>query len=222
MNKRVSIVIIAPSAIIVGFVLSASLSMRSAAPVKTVDTPHRIQSTNVEPSPMPQGYEGQSASIGSFFSTNVPNGWRASISEQTSFLGVQFARPGQIESLKYDPAIPAMIDHNGIPSWSGLTEHFYIRAITAPSQAFKPADHAEVTSEPFTFKDGTTGQKYKVTKHAEEARRWGGLLKDTEWYGRVYVYQKNGKAVEAHLAFYPSTKIDEAFFEKVAGSITVP
>jgi len=163
---------------------------------------------------------GETISVGDTFHILVPGGWRASVSTQPSFLAVQFARPGQLESLVYSKDQPAAVDYNGIPAWNGLTEHFYVRAITASSQSFNPANHAEVTSEPFMFNDGTVGKKYLVTKHAAEAKKWGGLLKDDAWYGRVFVYSKGETTVEAHLAFYPSTKIDEKMFEKVAATIT--
>lgn len=162
---------------------------------------------------------GEKISVGDRFHILVPGGWRASVSTQSSFLAVQFARPGQLESLVYDKAQPATVDYNGIPAWNGLTEHFYVRTITAPSQAFNPANHAEVTSEPFTFNDGTVGKKYLVTKHAAEAQKWGGLLKDDVWYGRVFIYPKGETTVEAHLAFYPSTNIDQKLFEKVAATV---
>ena len=199
---------------------------------------YRSETTTPEPSPQPSAaidtksktatplaekptdqLIGEKISIGDAFHMLVPNGWRASVSAQPTFLAVQFARPGQLESLVYDKVQPATVDHNGIPAWNGLTEHFYVRAITAPSQAFNPAHHAEVASEPFTFNDGTIGKKYLVTKHAAEAQKWGGLLKDNEWYGRVFIYSKGDTTVEAHLAFYPSTKIDQAMFEKVAATI---
>lgn len=171
------------------------------------------------PSSQPDDYTGQDVAVGSSFTVKVPNGWRASVSAQQSFLAIQFARPGKLESLVYDKNTPPAVDHNGIPSWDGLTEHFYIRGMTAPAQVFKPENHAEVISESFTFYDGTVGERHSVTKHSSEATKWGGLLKDNEWYGRVYVYKKDGKSVEAHLAYYPSTKIDPVFYEKVAKSI---
>ena len=169
----------------------------------------------------PQPLAGEEVNVADNFHILVPGGWRASVSTQPTFLAIQYARPGQINSLIYDAKQSANIDYSGIPTWSGLTEHFYVRAITSPSQAFNPASHAEVTSDSFTFADGTVGKKYSVTKHATEAQKWGGLLKDNEWYGRVYVYAKDGKTVEAHLAYYPSTAIDSAFFEKVAATIDI-
>lgn len=196
---------------------------QTTAPEPTVQ-PSTTASTKSKPTAPPaeeptDQLTGEKISVGDKFHILVPGGWRASVSTQPTFLAVQFARPGQIGSLVYDKAQPAAVDYNGIPAWNGLTEHFYVRAITAPSQAFNPASHAEVTSEPFTFSDGTVGKKYLVTKHTAEAQKWGGLLKDDEWYGRVFVYTRGETTVEAHLAFYPSTKIDEALFEKVAATI---
>ena len=75
--------------------------------------------------------------------------------------------------------------------------------------------------EPFTFDDGFVGQKYYVVKHAAEAQKWGGLQKDTEWQGRTYIYEKDGKRVEAHLALYPSNTVDIDFFEEVVKSISL-
>lgn len=181
-------------------------------------TPSVSATASAQPTPSPT-YAGKDVSIQDGFTVTVPGGWRASVSTNPSFLGMQFARPGQLESLAYNASAQAAIDYNGIPTWSGLTEHFYIRRITTASQAFVPSRHAQVTSEPFTFSDGTAGTLYKVTKNATEAKQWGGLLKDNEWYGRVFIYERDGKSVEAHLAFYPSTKIDTTFYEKVAKSI---
>lgn len=164
-------------------------------------------------------YVGREIAVTDKFTVKIPNGWRASVSTAPSFLGIQFARPSKLETLVYDANKQPVVDYDGIPAWNGLTEHFYIRAMTNTSQNFNPASHAEVTSEKFTFEDGTTGQKYLVTKHATEARKWGGLLKDDVWYGRVYVHEKDGTRTEAHLAYYPSTKIDESFFDKVAKTI---
>ena len=166
-----------------------------------------------------KAYVGTATKIADNFTVSVPNGWKASVSSNPSFLAVQFARPGEIESLTYQPATPPAVDYGGIPAWDGLTEHFYIRKITSGAQAFVPTNHREVVSEPFTFDDGTEGTKYSVTKRAAEAQSYGGLLKDTEWYGRVYVYKDGDTTIEAHLAYYPSTKITPAFFESVARSV---
>jgi len=193
------------------------ISTMDATTVQTADMKRQPSSTEEKVS-APEPYIGKSVAIGEAFSLKVPNGWKASISTNPSFLAVQFARPGQLESLVYDATREPIIDHNGIPSWSGLTEHFYVRAVS-PSQAFDPSRHDEVSSEPFTFSDGTVGRKYLVTKSASEAKKWGGLLKDSEWYGRVFEYKKDGKTIEAHLAFYPSTDIDEAFYESVAKTV---
>lgn len=182
---------------------------------------HRTKSVpTVTPTQKPQPIQGKSIAVGDSFKITVPNGWSASISTRPSFIAIQFARPSQLESLVYNPQSAATINYDGIPAWSGLTEHFYVRAITASSQAFYPENHEEVAAEPFTFDDETKGTKYSVTKHAIEAKKWGGLLKDNEWYGRVFRYEKDRKIVEAHLAFYPSTHIDIEFFEKVAKSIS--
>lgn len=200
-------------------------SYLSAKPAHTPSKPPADKSASKQlPAKQKQAdetYVGKAVDVGGAFKILVPNGWRASVSTQPSFLAVMFARPSQITTLTYDKNTSPAVDYNGIPAWSGLTEHYFVRAITSPSQAFKPADHAEVTSESYTFQDGTSGTKYSVTKHAEEARKWGGLLKDSEWYGRVFVYQKQGKTIEAHLAYYPSTSIDVAFFEKVASTISL-
>lgn len=166
-----------------------------------------------------EAYRGIPIPVGNEFTVKLPLGWSASVSTDPSFFAVIFARPGKIDTLIYDTKKPPAADYAGIPAWSGLTEHFYIRSMTDKSKNFNPADHAEVKSEKFTFDDGTVGTKYLVTKHAAEAKKYGGLLKDNEWYGRVFVYEKGGKRVEAHLAFYPSTKIDESFFTKVAKSV---
>ncbi len=163
---------------------------------------------------------GQTVNVAGVFAILVPGAWRASVSTAPSFTAIQFARPGSIDSLAYDSNAPAAVDYDGISAWDGLTEHFYVRAITSASQAFDPARHAQVISEPFTFNDGTIGIKYSVTKTAAEAQQWGGLLKDDSWHGRVYSYQKDGSTVEAHLAYYPSTNIDHAVFERVAATIT--
>jgi len=158
-------------------------------------------------------------SVGGAFTVAIPNGWTARVSTSQTFMTIQVGTPNAIEALRYNENTPASIDYSGIPSWSGLTEHFYVRQITQQSQAFDPKAHANVTTETFAFKDGTTGTKYSVTKDAAEAKKWGGLLKDTGWHGRVYSYAKGGTIIEAHLAYYPSTKIDHATFETIARSI---
>lgn len=170
-------------------------------------------------SPNPEQIQGTPARTDEKFSILVPHGWSASVSTQPQFIALQYARPGKLESLVYDPQKSAVIDYNGIPAWSGLTEHFYVRYITDPSQAFDPSDHLEVSMDSFTFNDGTVGKLYSVTKHEAEARKWGGLLKDAVWNGRVFLYQKDGKTIEAHLAWYASTNIDDEFYKSVAKTI---
>jgi hypothetical protein len=181
--------------------------------------PRPEQTPHVDNQVSPEPYTGQSIAVSDAFTVTVPNGWRGSVAADPSFQAILFARPGQIESLVYAADKPPVIDYTGITPWGGLTEHFYVRAITTPSQAFNSGRHVEVTSRPFTFSDGTIGTKYTITKHSNEAKKWGGLLKDSQWNGRVYEYKKDGRTVEAHLAFYPSTLIDESFFETVAKSI---
>ncbi len=163
-------------------------------------------------------YAGQPITVANTFTVKVPNGWTASTSEATTFTAIMFASPEHLQSLVYNESINPTVQ-SGIAPWSGLTEHFFILA-PKPSSQFNPADHQEVTSEPFTFDDGTMGTKYYVVKHATEAQKWGGLLRDTEWHGRTYVYKKDGVQVEAHLALYPSHTIDVAFYESVIKSIT--
>lgn len=164
-------------------------------------------------------YTGQPITVANTFTVKVPNGWTASTSEATTFTAIMFAQPEQLGTLSYTPGTPATIN-SGIAAWNGLTEHFFVRTPHSGSQAFNPSDHQEITAEPFTFDDGTTGTKYYVVKHATEAQKWGGLLRDTEWHGRTYVYKKDGVQVEAHLALYPSHTIDVAFYESVIKSIT--
>ncbi|HEY0965702.1 MAG TPA: hypothetical protein VGE13_04460, partial [Candidatus Saccharimonadales bacterium] len=138
--------------------------------------------------PKPDKLRGEIISVGGSFKIIVPNGWKASVSTNPTFLAVQFGRPNTINTLHYNTKRTPKIDYNGIPSWSGLTEHFYIRDVSAAGKFFKPSDHAEVTSKSFLFDDGTKGKKYSVTKYTTEAQAWGGLQKDNKWYGRVYVY----------------------------------
>ena len=164
-------------------------------------------------------YAGQPITVANTFTVKIPNGWTASTSEATTFTAIMFASPEHLQSLVYSESINPTV-RSGIAPWSGLTEHFFILA-PKPSSQFNAADHQEVTSEPFTFDDGVVGQKYLVIKHAEEAKRWGGLLRDTEWQGRTYIYEHNGIRVEAHIAVYPSSKLDIPFFESVVRTITV-
>lgn len=163
-------------------------------------------------------YQGVSTVVADAFSIKVPNGWHASISNNPNFLAIMFTRPNQLDSLVYNAYKTPIIDYDGIPSWSGLTEHFFVILPTS-AQAFDPNDHLEVSSQPFTFDDGTIGQKYYVIKHTDEAQKWGGLQKDTEWQGRTYIYEKDGKKIEAHLALYPSTSVSLSFYENVVRSL---
>lgn len=223
---RPQIVLIAGIAILTAGTISYAIYFSSPASqqpentARQADASSKTHAPKQETPPRPQPIKGKRISIGDAFSVTVPAGWKASVSSDQSFLGVQFGRPGQIHSLTYNRAKVPSIDHGGIPSWSGLTEHYYIRAITANSQAFRPHDHQQVSSKLFAFDDGTKGKKYSVTKRAAEAERWGGLQKDDRWYGRVYRYEKAGHVIEAHLAYYPSTSIDTAFFERVAKTIS--
>ena len=164
-------------------------------------------------------YAGQPITVANTFTVKVPNGWTASTSEATTFTAIMFASPEHLQSLVYNESINPTVQ-SGIAPWSGLTEHFFILA-PKPSSQFNAADHQEVTSEPFTFDDGTAGTKYYVVKHAAEAQKWGGLLRDNEWQGRTYIYKNGDHQVEAHLALYPSHSVDIAFCESVIRSITV-
>lgn len=202
--------------IVVGFYL-----LQHEPALDTVETkfPAPSQSPAATTTPDLEPYAGKNIVVTNGFTVSMPNGWRASVSTAPRFLGVQFARPGEISALVYKPDSQPTIDYNGIPAWSGLTEHFYIRRITDPQQTFSPDRHKDISSTSFTFADGTVGKLYEVTKSADEATQWGGLLKDDRWFGKVYSYERDGKIVEAHLAYYPSTKIDIDFFAKVARSI---
>jgi hypothetical protein len=170
------------------------------------------------PSVKEMEYTGEVTTVNDAFSVKVPNGWTASISPTANFSAIMFARPNQLVTLTYNPSVVPTINRSGIPAWSGLTEHFFVLAPTT-TNTFTPDDHLEKSSEPFSFDDGTQGTKYIVIKHAEEAKKWGGLLKDSEWQGRTYVYEREGKRIEAHLAVYPSSTIDFAFYEKVVRTI---
>lgn len=223
-RTRKTKLIITASVLIVALVCSVSLlTYRAIAPKPVTDQKAEVsqplteQQTPVEPAEL---YKGQTTPIASSFSIKVPNGWSASISNDPNFLAVMFARPNQLDSLVYTPDATPTIDQQGIPSWSGLTEHFFVIEPLA-SRQFNPTDHQEVSSEPFTFDDGTVGQRYYVVKHAAEAQQYGGLQKDSEWIGRTYIYEKDGKHVEAHLALYPSSGVDVAFLEGVIKTLTV-
>jgi len=183
-----------------------------AVPVKDTDA----QTPEVTQQPT-ESYRGQDVTISEKFTVKVPNGWSAYKSTRANFTAIMFAKPNQLTSLVYS-ADSAPTISEGIASWSGLTEHFFILAPTS-TQQFDPADHQEVSSEPFTFNDGVIGKEYSVLKHEEEAKKWGGLQKDTEWQGRTYIYENGGPRIEAHLALYPSTQIDLDLYEQVVRSI---
>jgi hypothetical protein len=167
-----------------------------------------------------ESYTGSAVLVTDALTIKVPNGWKASIADTGNFRGIMFARPEALASLTYTAVTPAVIDRAGFPIPTRLSEHFFVLVPTA-SQAFTPTNHREVTSEPFTFDDNTAGTKYYVVKHSEEAEQYGGLLRDSEWQGRTYIYEKNDTRIEAHFALYPSSTIDKTFFESVVRSITV-
>jgi len=166
-------------------------------------------------------YEGEVTRISRSFSIKTPNGWTASISNNSNFLAIMFARPNQLESLTYKSDVSPSIDQRGIPAWNGLTEHFFIIEPIA-SRQFNSADHLEVSSEPFVFNDGVVGKKYLVIKDSVEAQKWGGLQKDAEWEGRTYVYEKDGEHIEAHLAMYSSSTNDINFYEHIIRTLQAP
>lgn len=186
--------------------------------VQTNTTPSTPDATTDTPSEEP-AYTGEPQRIADRFTVTIPDNWSASISTNPGFIAIMFARPNQLSSLVYQSGTPARVDQNGIPAWSGLTEHFFILA-AEPAQAFDPADHQNVTSRSFVFDDGTVGTAYVVTKYADEAQIWGGLLKDDHWIGQTYIYQKDNQRIEAHVARYPSSDIDIALYEQVIASIT--
>ena len=173
-----------------------------------------------EPAEIKPTYSGQDTLVANTFSIKVPNGWKASIADTGTFRAIMFARPEQLASLVYNADTPPSIDRNGIPAWNGLTEHFFVTIPTVERQ-FDQADHRTVTSEGFQLDDGTEGTKYFVTKNANEAAQYGGLLRDDHWEGRTYIYEENGARVEAHLALYPSANIDKDFYESVIKTIVV-
>lgn len=191
--------------------------MQKIAPQQNAPT---TEETKGVPTTNKQAYLGKQTNIAGIFSIKVPDGWQASTSDSTSFTAIMFAQPEQLATLTYTPNVPPTIT-SGIAAWSGLTEHFFVRTPRISSQAFNPNDHQEITSESFTFNDGVIGTKYYVVKHAAEAQKWGGLLRDTEWQGRTYLYKKGDTQVEAHLALYPSHIIDIAFYESVIKSIII-
>ena len=202
------------------FIAAYLVGSRQAATPATPDTPPTTVDIPESPSTHTPTYQGQQTTVAGIFSIKVPDGWQASISESANFTAIMFARPEQLSTLTYTPGTPATIT-SVIAAWNGLTEHFFVRTPRTSSQSFNPSDHQEITSEPFTFDDGTTGTKYYVVKHAAEAQKWGGLLRDTEWQGRTYLYKKGDTQVEAHLALYPSSNVDIVFYESVIKSITV-
>lgn len=222
--KRVHIIIIV---VVIGLLMVAagiyilfSVRSDSSDPLQKIPMEPASQSDTQEKETQPkEDYKGESVSIGDTFKVIVPGGWTASVSSNQSFLAILFARPQALHSLVYDSTKPPTIDYDGIPSWSGLTEHFYIRAVN-PAQSFNPANHQEVSSEEFIFNDGSVGKKYLVLKHAAEAEQYGGLLTGEEWQGRVYVYEKDGQRIEAHLAVYPDSEYSIDFFESVARTVS--
>lgn len=224
--KKYKVVIVISAVLVLGALIGIMFLNRPSDQQPTVGDKKSVQNSidNETATPAPardEEYQGKITSVAGVYDIKVPNGWKASISTNRTFLALMFARPNQLESLLYNKEGTAEIDQNGIPAWGGLTEHFYVRSMTATSQNFQPSNHSEVITEQFTFQDGTIGTKYLVTKHASEAKKYGGLLKDNEWYGRVYVYEKDNSRIEAHLAFYPSTRIDEKFYEQVAKTISL-
>lgn len=185
-----------------------------------VATTTESKDTNESPAEPVEAFKGEVAPITDTFSIKIPNGWTATIPESDPFFAAVFARQNQLQSLAYNPTTPPVLDRSNVPLWNGLTEHFFV-ATPTPERQFNQSDHLEVTSEPFVFDDGHTGQKYYVVKRAAEAQKWGGLQKDTEWQGRTYIYEKDGQRIEVHLALYPSSGIDVDFYEKVVRSLHV-
>lgn len=222
LNKKLVVIIAAVVVAIIGIVVGSVFFFRGFSQQGMIVDTQPADTSSDQAAPVPPadtGFVGQTAAIGQGVTIKVPAGWAASVSKSQSFLGVMFARPNKLDTLVYDPSVTPAIDYDGIPSWGGLTEHFYVRVITASSQTFRPTSHREVTSEPFTFADSTVGEKYLIIKHAEEAAAFGGLKKDNEWQGRVYTYKKGDVSVEAHIALYPSTKVDLELYEDVVRSI---
>ncbi len=218
-KKKLIISFILFDIVIVGAVLYLILFSRtSSAPEAQVVPDQSVETTQQTQAEPAEAYEGVEETVANAFTVKVPNGWKASIADTGSFQAIMFARPEQLNSLVYDANAQPIVDRNGIPAWNGLTEHFFIRFVQ-PSQAFNPANHQEVSSESFTFDDGTVGTKFYVLKHAAEAQAYGGLLRDSEWQGRTYIYEKNGMRIEAHLALYPSSSIDKDLYETIVRSI---
>ncbi len=206
--------------LVVAIVAILLLAPRASTPTATAPTQQASKDAST-PQNTPEPYAGTKTTVAGQFTVTVPNGWSASISEIPSFTAIMFGRPEHLGDLVYQADTEPQVNRDGITAWSGLTEHFFIRMPQNQSQAFDPTEHLEISSEPFTFDDGTVGQKYYVVKHADEAKKWGGLLRDNEWQGRTYIYEKDGKRVEAHLALYPSSSFDIPSAESVARSVTL-
>jgi len=165
-----------------------------------------------------ESYEGVVTIVADRFSVKVPNGWTASISRSSSFTAIIFSKLDELDLLVYRPDVAPTINEGGAPVWNGLTEHFFI-LLPVASQRFNPSAHLEIFSTAFTFDDGHIGTKYDVVKHAAEAKKWGGLQRDTEWQGRTYIYEIEDQRIEAHLALYPSSKVDISFYENVVRTV---
>ena len=203
------------------FGILAFISFRPAQHTTVMMPDRKSEPSSEEIAPKDKtSYAGQPITVANTFTVKVPNGWTASISEATTFTAIMFAQPEQLGTLSYTPGTPATIT-SGIAAWNGLTEHFFVRTPRTSAQSFDSASHQEITAESFTFDDGTAGTKYYVVKHAGEAQKWGGLLRDNEWQGQTYIYKNGDHQVEAHLALYPSHSVDIAFCESVIRSITV-
>lgn len=223
-KKQVKILLLASVVLfVVGLaagVFSFTQMSTSSSPNNTSDNSAQTDSPISQPAPVPDElFTGEVVAVANAFSVKVPNGWTASVSTDPNYSAILFARQNELTTLVYNPAIPANITQGGFPLQNGLTEHFFI-IVPTPAQQFSKQSHLEVTSESFTFADGFVGEKHFVVKHATEAQNWGGLQKDTEWQGRTYVYQAPSARIEAHLALYPSSAIDIAFYENVVRSIS--
>lgn len=216
MKRRIVIILIIGLLLAAGTISLFLLSKDTPAEVTT-----NQPATEVVNEPLveePEKYQGQNTVVANSFQVTVPNGWVVSVSSAPSFTAIMFSRPNQLGDLVYQKETTPTIDYNGIAAWSGLTEHFFIVA-PASGKEFNPSLHQQVASETFTFDDGIIGQKYTVTKDANDARAWGGLLRDDHWIGQTYIYSNGGKTIEAHLARYPSSTIDVSFYEEVVRSI---
>ena len=199
--------------------LTTSPQKSNNATYQRAKPPQKVPKSSTTTSHTPQmSYEGEEVTIANLFRVKVPNGWSASISESTGFTAIMFASPEHLDTLKYTPDVKPSIGQ-GIASWSGLTEHFFILYSRASAQNFQPSEHQEITSTSFKFTDKTIGTKYHVIKHASEAQKWNGLLRDDRWEGRTYIYSNDDVRIEAHLALYPSSTVNVNFFEKVIETI---